>query len=183
MWPYPKCAIQTLQSGRAWKVHVSKKHAGYSQEEWLAVTAAVSSELGARAPRDTIPSRTRRRRLRFSCGGDSYGRCCCHQSPGPTVRGREGQDGPRPGGTDLAAHRALSRNAPLSEEDRKTLTEGWEAALDCVDVSSQFAKREVALKSPLSGFLFPFLAVLLVIAERFDYSCPLGLHRRTEAKR
>jgi hypothetical protein len=67
----------------------------------------------------------------------------------------------------------LKLKQKLPDRDVETISEGWGATLDCLDVVPAFSKREIKLTSPLWAMLFPCLACLLVAAQQFDLTALL----------
>jgi hypothetical protein len=167
MFPCPHGDF-TGKTGRAWKVHMSRKHGKYSEQQWLEVSRLAS------APPDTDFARA--------------------EPPPPSEAESSlppGQLAPEPSASrqELVERFAALKQkfakglgvltfAPfehylkleaLKEEDRKTLAEGWAVALDCLDIRPAWSSRPIELHSWLSAFLFPLLALAVVIAERLDY--------------
>lgn len=165
MFQCSKCSFRAA----TWKplaIHMSRKHGGYSAKEKLEISRAASA------------------RVQSGAGGADFA-----ASP-PASETPSGEVGPSPGGALPLRDRFAALKGkfakglavlsweplaqalklePLEEEDRKTLAEGWAAALDCLDIQPQFSTHSVELRSWLWAFAFPLLALILVVAERFDY--------------
>ncbi len=165
-----------------------RAHKGYTPEQWRAAAAAASVSVGARAT-----------------GYDSFGAAAAAApaATGPSPDVAPGSAGPAlpPAMQQLSERFSRCKDSMgkafgvltarglehflklkerLSASDEATLTDGWSATLDCLDIKPQFSKREIALTSPLWALLFPILAVLLVAAQQFDLTAVL---QKWEAER
>ena len=166
MFQCSKCTFKA-PTWKAVAVHMSRKHGGYSEKEKLEISRAASA------------------RVQSGTGGTDFAAASPPASETPRP-----ESAPSPAGVPPLAERfeavkgKLAKGLaviswepiahwlklePLQEEDRKTLTEGWQAALDCLDVQPQFSTHAVELHSPLWVFALPLLALAVVLAERFDY--------------
>lgn len=165
MFKCPKCSF----SGLTWKacaVHMSRKHGGYSEREKLEISRQASSSV---SPADssasfTVPPAMETPPEEIAAPSGAV----------PPLSARfQALKGKFAKGLAVLCWQpvaqALNLEA-LKDEDRKTLTEGWEAALDCLDIQPAFNARKFELKSWLWAFLFPILALALVVAERLDYT-------------
>lgn len=154
---HPGCSFEGT-TGKAWKIHASRSHKGYSTEEWLQIARAASG-LSSGAPGDMPP--------------DSE---APPSSPAPA---------PDPVGEKFKAMKCklagaladiswapvqhYAKAAPLRPEDRAILSEGWSAALEAVNVTTEFEPVEKKLTSPIWVIMIPILAMLTILAERLDF--------------
>jgi hypothetical protein len=167
MFPCPHGDF-TGKTGRAWKVHMSRKHGSYSEKQWLEVSRLAS------APPDTEFSRAQPPPANEAESSLPPGQLAPELSASrqelvDRFAALKGKFAKGLAVLSFTPFKHYLKLEPLKEEDRKTLAEGWAAALDCLDIQPAWEPRRIELRSWLSAFLFPLLALAMVIAERFDY--------------
>lgn len=156
---HPDCTSEPFKTGKAWKIHATRSHGGYSEEQWLEVSRAASvpvmGEFSERPPetesRQTAPA---------------------EPPPNPQADRLQAMKLKLAGalakmvGGAIDAHLGME---PLKAEDHKTITEGFEEAMGALNIQPEIEKPEpIVLRSKIWILIFPLLAVLTVIIEKVN---------------
>lgn len=157
------CGRSDLATGRAWKAHMNRAHGKWTRKQWL--EAAQNASALTTKPGDTTEPPPESEAALPGAGPVSTAATQLTER----FTAMKGKIAKSLGVLSFRPLETLLKFEPLTEDDRKTLAEGWQATLDMIDLQPAFQTRTLELKSFLWVFLFPILALALVVAERIDY--------------
>lgn len=154
---HPDCSFKA-PTGKNWKIHATRAHGGWSEQEYLLVTGAASKPAGtefSEAPPETEKAEPKAAQPEINP---------------QTLRFQEMK-------AQFAEALALIAWAPLenyfkagklSVDDKNVLREGFTAALDLYNIQTDFRPVEKRLSSPLWALLLPLGSLFTVLAKKVN---------------
>lgn len=168
---HPGCEYKA-PTGKQWKIHATRSHGGWSDTEYLEVARAGSKPAGTEFT--DVPPVTETPQPAPAPADPAV-----PEIPFAEMRAKFAQALAAIAWAPLENYFKVPK---LGEDDKRTLAEGFEAALSIYNVQPDFQPIEKKLRSPMWAIMFPIISLVIVLTKKVSLDQILSKLDQTKDK-